>query len=96
MSPEPRQVALLFPGQSAGKPLSDVYLYWKKLRQRLGLDNVRIHDWHTFASLLVNNGHPLYEVQELLGHSDPRTTTRYATWSKTPCSGGSKYQLFAG
>ena len=33
---------------------------------------------HTFASILVNAGHSLYEVQRLLGHSDPRTTMRYA------------------
>ncbi len=40
---------------------------------------MRIHDLrHTFASLLVNAGHSLYEVQKLLGHSDPRTTMRYA------------------
>ena len=40
---------------------------------------MRIHDLrHTFASFLVNAGHSLYEVQKLLGHSDPRTTMRYA------------------
>lgn len=45
----------------------------------MGLADVRIHDLrHTFASFLVNAGHSLYEVQKLLGHSDPRTTMRYA------------------
>ncbi len=40
---------------------------------------MRIHDLrHTFASFLVNAGHSLYEAQKLLGHSDPRTTMRYA------------------
>lgn len=69
----------LFPGHAPGKPLSDIYLFWKELRQKLGLSSVRIHDLrHTFASLLVNAGHSLYEVQKLLGHSDPRTTMRYA------------------
>ncbi len=69
----------LFPGHSPGKPLSDIYLFWRELRQKLGLAGVRIHDLrHTFASLLVNAGHSLYEVQKLLGHSDPRTTMRYA------------------
>lgn len=69
----------LFPGHSPGKPLSDIYLFWRDLRQKLGLTGVRIHDLrHTFASLLVNAGHSLYEVQKLLGHSDPRTTMRYA------------------
>lgn len=69
----------LFPGHAPGKPLSDVYIFWNKLRRDLRLADVRIHDLrHTFASFLVNAGHSLYEVQKLLGHSDPRTTMRYA------------------
>lgn len=69
----------LFPGHAPGRPLSDLYLFWDQLRQELGLNDVRIHDLrHTFASILVNAGHSLYEVQRLLGHSDPRTTMRYA------------------
>ena len=69
----------LFPCHAPGKPLSDLYVFWNRLRRGLGLADVRIHDLrHTFASLLVNAGHSLYEVQKLLGHSDPRTTMRYA------------------
>ncbi len=69
----------VFPGLKPNKPLSDVFQFWKKLRKRLGFEHVRIHDLrHTYASLLVNRGHSLYEVQRLLGHSDPRTTMRYA------------------
>ena len=69
----------LFPGHAPGKPLSDLYLFWNKLRHSLGLAGVRIHDLrHTFASFLVNAGNSLYEVQKLLGHNDPRTTMRYA------------------
>ncbi len=33
---------------------------------------------HGFASMLVSNGRSLYEVQMLLGHSDPKLTMRYA------------------
>lgn len=69
----------LFPGHAPGKPLSDIYHFWNKLRCELGLQGVRVHDLrHTFASFLVNAGHSLYEVQQLLGHADPRTTMRYA------------------
>ena len=74
----------LFPGHAPDKPLSDIYVFWNKLRNRLGLQDVRIHDLrHTFASFLVNAGHSLYEVQKLLGHSDPRTTMRYAHLGQT-------------
>lgn len=69
----------LFPGHAEGKPLSDLYLFWDRLRRELGLTDVRIHDLrHTFASVLVNAGHSLYEVQKMLGHADARTTMRYA------------------
>ncbi len=69
----------LFPGHVPDKPLSDIYVFWNKLRRELGLPDVRVHDLrHTFASFLVNAGHSLYEVQKLLGHGDPRTTMRYA------------------
>lgn len=69
----------LFPGKAPEKPLSDLYLFWNRIRRELGLDGVRIHDLrHSYASFLVNSGHSLYEVQKLLGHSDPRTTMRYA------------------
>ena len=43
------------------------------------LKNVRLHDLrHSFASFLVNQGASLYVVQHLLGHTQPRTTQRYA------------------
>jgi len=43
------------------------------------LPNLRIHDLrHQFASHLVNSGRSLYEVQQILGHSDPSVTQRYA------------------
>lgn len=69
----------LLPGHAKGKPLSDLYLFWNRLRRELGLADVRIHDLrHTFASFLVNAGHSLYEIQKMLGHTDPRITMRYA------------------
>lgn len=44
---------------------------------------MRIHDLrHTFASILINAGASLYEVQTLLGHSTPQMTQRYAHLSE--------------
>ncbi len=34
---------------------------------------------HTAASLMVQNGVPLYEVQQILGHSTPLMTQRYVS-----------------
>ena len=40
---------------------------------------MRLHDLrHSFASVLVNSGCFLYEVQKILGHQNPTITIRYA------------------
>jgi len=49
----------------------------------VGLKDVRIHDLrHSYASFLVNAGRSLYEVQRLLGHTQIKTTQRYAHLSQ--------------
>ena len=47
--------------------------------KRAGLYDVRIHTLrHTLATRLIQNGMTIYEVKAILGHSDIRTTMRYA------------------
>jgi integrase len=49
------------------------------------LPHLRIHDCGTSTrSFLVNSGRTLYEVQQILGHSDPSVTQRYATYRAKP------------
>lgn len=61
------------------KPYASVFFAWDTARRRAGLNDVRIHDLrHSFASLLINSGRSLYEVQNILGHSQVKTTQRYA------------------
>lgn len=64
---------------SMGRPYTTIHKVWEKLRKQAGLPHLRAHDLrHQYASLLVNAGRSLYEVQQVLGHSDPSVTTRYA------------------
>jgi len=47
--------------------------------RRAGIDNFHIHDLrHTFASWLVMNGTPIFEVSQLLRHASIQMTERYA------------------
>ena len=69
----------VFTNPHTQKPYKGFHLAWYEVRKAAGLDDVRIHDLrHTYASLLVNKGVSLYEVQQLLGHSSPQMTQRYA------------------
>ncbi|HKC94107.1 MAG TPA: tyrosine-type recombinase/integrase [Nitrospira sp.] len=48
------------------------------------ISDLRFHDLrHTCASLLLNQGRSLKEVQEILGHRDFRMTLRYALLAKS-------------
>lgn len=52
---------------------------WDRIRRRAGLEGVRIHDLrHTFGSRAGAKAHDdPYAVQELMGHTDFRTTQKY-------------------
>ena len=64
-------------------PLGTINKVWDHIREEAQLSNFRLHDLrHSYASMLVNAGHSLYEVQQALGHSDPKVTMRYAHLSK--------------
>lgn len=73
----------IFANPATGKPFISIFYSWDACRKRAGLPEFRIHDLrHSFASFLVNAGRSLYEVQQLLGHADIRTTSRYAHLSR--------------
>lgn len=69
----------IFANRKTGKAYTSIMKVWSRLRAKANLQHVRLHDLrHQYASFLVNNGRSLYEVQQILGHSSPVVTQRYA------------------
>ncbi|PLW68149.1 site-specific integrase [Pseudohalioglobus lutimaris] len=59
--------------------LKNINKVWYVLRKEADLEHIRLHDLrHMNASMLINSGHSLYVVQQVLGHSDPAVTQRYS------------------
>jgi integrase len=55
------------------------YELWYKTQKRAGIENFRWHDLrHTWASWHVQNGTPLFALQELGGWESPEMVRRYA------------------
>lgn len=81
--PEAERSNHVFCNPRTGMPFVSFFYSWDTARKQAGLPELRVHDLrHSFASFLVNAGRSLYEVQELLGHADIRTTSRYAHLSR--------------
>jgi len=69
----------LFVNPKTNKPYVTVNKTWCNIRETAGLPWCRKHSLrHNYASILINSGRSLYEVQQILGHSDPKVTQRYA------------------
>lgn len=52
---------------------------WVKIRKAAGCPDLRLHDLrHSFAAAAVSAGLTLQQIGELLGHTSPQTTARYA------------------
>jgi integrase len=69
----------VFPGRNGAGPQQDVDKAWRSICEAAGITDLRFHDLrHAFASFLVSSGHNLPLIGQLLGHSNPQTTSRYA------------------
>lgn len=72
----------IFANPETGKPFTTITRVWYRLRKAAGIEKMRIHSCrHQFADLVISSGRSLYDVQVLLGHSDPRVSQRYARLS---------------
>ena len=66
-------------GQMPGRRLTGLQYYWRSVRARAGLSDVRIHDLrHSYASRALALGESLYTIGKLLGHTSVATSARYA------------------
>ncbi len=82
----------IFANPKTGKPFTTITRVWYRLRRGAGITRMRIHSCrHQFASLLVSSGRSLFDVQVLLGHSDPRVSQRYAKLSMQALKEASSY-----
>ena len=69
----------VFPGLGPKGHLTYPKKVFQTVKIKAGIEKFRVHDLrHTFASIAVNSGSNLYEVQKLLGHHSSRMTQRYA------------------
>jgi integrase len=76
----------VFPGQKAGEPLQQLHSVWNWVRDRAGFGlDARLYDLrHTFASVGAGGGLSLPIIGRLLGHTQSRTTQRYAHLADNP------------
>ncbi len=69
----------IFFGKDPMKPLNNPTKAWHRILTAAGVQHCRLHNCrHSFASMLVNEGATLYQVQLLLGHASSATTQIYA------------------
>lgn len=67
------------PNPKTGRPFRSIYNSWNSARIAAGVPDCRVHDLrHSMASNMANSGQSLLVIGEILGHSQPRTTLRYA------------------
>ena len=77
--PRPSGNPWVIAGREPGARLTHIAYYWYRVRERVGLDDVRLHDLrHSFASRALALGESLPMIGRLLGHSKIQTTARYA------------------
>jgi integrase len=76
----------VFPGYVPGKPLASIEHVWRHVRKRTGLGaDARPYDLrHSFASIGAGGGLSLPVIGRLLGHTQSRTTQRYAHLADDP------------
>ena len=82
--PKVRNNPYVFVGKIEGQPIQNPIKAFKRMVDRAGLESsLRCHDLrHTHASLIINNGGSLFDVQAALAHANSSISERYAHLSE--------------
>ena len=74
----------VFVGKVEGQPIINPIKAFKRMLDKIGIESsFRLHDLrHTYASLIINNGGTLYDVQSALAHANSSISERYAHLSE--------------
>lgn len=68
----------VFPNPETGKPYSSCRYPWVTACKRANLPGLRMHDLrHTYASMMLESGSDIVDVQKALGHTQLKTTAVY-------------------
>ncbi|MEO8408502.1 MAG: tyrosine-type recombinase/integrase [Oxalobacteraceae bacterium] len=68
----------VFPNPKTGKPYTSCYASWVTARNKANLSDLRMHDLrHTYASMMLDSGSDIVDVQHALGHTQLKTTAVY-------------------
>lgn len=69
----------ILPGHVRGRPLVNVGKPWRRIREKAGLNDVRLHDLRrTVGSWMATSGASLPLIGSILNHSNASTTQVYA------------------
>ncbi|MCB1047832.1 MAG: site-specific integrase, partial [Calditrichaeota bacterium] len=75
----------VFPGERGAPHMMDPKMGWKRILERAGLENLRMHDLRrSLASFQIDTGTPLEVIQKTLGHENKATTEIYARMAMEP------------
>lgn len=68
----------VFPNPKTGRPYHSCRNAWVTARENAGLPGLRMHDLrHTYASMMLDSGSDIVDVQQALGHTQLKTTAGY-------------------
>lgn len=68
----------VLPNPKTGKPYHSCRDAWVTARNKAGLPGLRMHDLrHTYASMMLDSGSDIVDVQHALGHTQLKTTAVY-------------------